>query len=219
MEYSVIVLAAGNGKRSGLEFNKVLYEINGKKILDYSIDVFLLDEKCKQIVLVASATEHDSLTHLYKNKKIIVVTGGDTRQESVRFALEHVTLDYVLVHDGARPFIPEAAIQKILVGLMVNDSVTLGVKAKDTIQEIEGNRIVRTLERDRLILTQTPQGFLKDKLVRAHNLALKHEFIGTDDTVLMDEFLKIKALYIEGDYRNIKFTTIEDIELLEVILV
>jgi len=219
MEYSVIVLAAGNGARSGLEFNKVLYEINGKKILDYSVEFFLEDNNCKQIVLVAAENEIDSVSKLYKNSRIDVVIGGSTRQESVRKALEFVQCEYVLVHDGARPFIPKESVKQLLLGLEDNDSVTLGVKAKDTIQEIEGNRIVRTLERDRLILTQTPQGFLKDKLIRAHNLALKNDFMGTDDTVLLDEFLKIKALYIEGDYRNIKFTTIDDIELLEVILI
>jgi 2-C-methyl-D-erythritol 4-phosphate cytidylyltransferase len=219
MRYSAIILAAGSGKRSGLEFNKILYEINGKKIIDYSLDFFQADPNCIQMILVSSESEIDSFSRMFQNEKIEVVVGGETRQDSVRKALEYVNNDYVLIHDGARPFIPKEGVRKLLLGLEENDSVTLGVKAKDTIQEIEGNRIVRTLDRDRLILTQTPQGFMKDKLLRAHNLAFKHEFEGTDDTVLLDEFLKIKALFIEGDYRNIKFTTIEDIEFLEVILV
>ncbi|MBN2605242.1 MAG: 2-C-methyl-D-erythritol 4-phosphate cytidylyltransferase [Bacilli bacterium] len=219
MKYSAIILAAGSGKRSGLEFNKILYEINGKKIIDYSLDFFQTDADCVQVILVSSRQEIDSFSRMFQNEKIEVVVGGETRQESVRLALEYVQNDVVLVHDGARPFIPREGVNKLLLGLEENDSVTLGVKAKDTIQEIEGNRIVRTLDRDRLILTQTPQGFKKDKLLRAHNLAFKHEFEGTDDTVLLDEFLKIKALFVEGDYRNIKFTTIEDIEFLEVILV
>lgn len=219
MRYSAIILAAGSGKRSGLEFNKILYEINGKKIIDYSLDFFQADPNCIQMILVSSESEIDSFSRMFQNEKIEVVVGGETRQDSVRKALEYVNNDYVLIHDGARPFIPKEGVRKLLLGLEENDSVTLGVKAKDTIQEIEGNRIVRTLDRDRLILTQTPQGFMKDKLLRAHNLAFNHEFEGTDDTVLLDEFLKIKALFIEGDYRNIKFTTIEDIEFLEVILV
>lgn len=219
MKYSAIILAAGSGKRSGLEFNKILYEINGKKIIDYSLNFFQNALDCTQIILVAAKGEIDSFSRMFQNQKIEVVVGGETRQESVRLALDYVNNDYVLIHDGARPFIPKDGVKKLLLGLEENDSATLGVKAKDTIQEIEGNRIVRTLDRDRLILTQTPQGFMKDKLVRAHNLALKHEFVGTDDTVLLDEFLKIKALFVEGDYRNIKFTTIEDIEFLEVVLV
>lgn len=219
MEYSAIILAAGSGIRSGLEFNKILYEINGKKIIDYSLDFFQDDVTCNQIILVASLSEIDSFSHMFQNKKIKVVVGGETRQESVRLALDHVENDFVLVHDGARPFLQKSGVDKILLALEENESVTLGVKAKDTIQEIEGNRIVRTLDRNRLILTQTPQGFVTNKLIRAHNLALKHDFVGTDDTVLLDEFLKIKALFIEGDYRNIKFTTIDDIEFLEVVLV
>lgn len=219
MKYSAIILAAGSGKRSGLEFNKILYEINGKKIIDYSLSFFQSDEDCSQIILVSASSEIDSFSRMFQNQKIEVVVGGETRQESVRLALDYANNDYVLIHDGARPFIPKEGVKKMLIGLEENDSTTLGVKAKDTIQEIEGNRIVRTLDRDRLILTQTPQGFMKDKLIRAHNLALKHGFVGTDDTVLLDEFLKIKALFIEGDYRNIKFTTIEDIEFLEVILI
>ena len=124
----------------------------------------------------------------------------------------------MLVHDGARPFITQESIDQILVSLIENDSVTLGVKVKETIQEIDGNRVVKTLDRSKLIITQTPQGFNKKLLVKAHDMALRKGYYGTDDTILMEHFLGIKASFILGDYRNIKLTTVDDIKLLEVIL-
>ncbi len=81
-----------------------------------------------------------------------------------------------------------------------------------------GNRVVKTLDRNTLIITQTPQGFDKDMLLKAHKLAIKDGYIGTDDTVLIEKYLDIKAFIVKGDYRNIKLTTVDDIKLLEVIL-
>ena len=126
--------------------------------------------------------------------------------------------DYVLIHDGARPYINKESVENLLLSLGNNDSVTLGVKVKETIQKVDGNTVVNTLERSNLIITQTPQGFKKSLITKAHDLAFDNGYIGTDDTVLLDKFLNIKATFVHGDYRNIKLTTIEDIKLLEVVL-
>ena len=218
MLYSAIILAAGSGKRTGLKLNKILYEINGKRVIEYSIDFFNNDENCKDIVLVASNLDYDYCLRHFYGKKIKVVLGGKQRRDSVRLALRSAVCDYVLVHDGARPFINKESISQILVSLEKNDSVTLGVKVKETIQEVDGNRVVKTLDRSKLIITQTPQGFNKNILIEAHDIALRKGYYGTDDTVLIEKFMNIKASFILGDYKNIKLTTMEDIKLLEVIL-
>ena len=218
MKYSAIILAAGSGKRTGLNLNKILYKIKGKSVIKYSLDFFSNDVKCQDIVLVASNIDYDYCLRHFDGNKIKVVLGGSTRRDSVRLALRSAVSDYVLVHDGARPFITKQSVEQILVSLEENDSVTLGVKVKETIQEIDGNRVVKTLDRDKLIITQTPQGFNKEILVKAHDIALRQGFYGTDDTILLEEFMGIKASFILGDYRNIKLTTMEDIKLLEVIL-
>ena len=218
MKYSAIILAAGSGKRMGLNVNKILFKINGKRVIEYSLDFFISDQNCTDIVLVVSNTDYDYFLNNYNDNKIKVIIGGDQRRDSVRLALNSAVSDYVLVHDGARPFITKQSIDQILVSLKDNDSVTLGVKVKETIQEVDGNRVVKTLDRSKLIITQTPQGFNKSKLIKAHDMALTKGYYGTDDTVLLEEFMGIKASFILGDYRNIKLTTVEDIKLLEVIL-
>jgi len=218
MDYSAIVLAAGSGKRTGLKLNKILYTINGKSIIEYSLDFFKKDSRCKDIVLVASDVDYDYCLKHFDGNKIKVVLGGATRRDSVRLALRSAVSEYILIHDGARPFLKKEFIDQILSNLKQFDSVTLGVKVKETIQEVDGNRVVKTLNRDNLIITQTPQGFNKKLLIEAHDKALRKGFYGTDDTVLMEIFLGIKASFIRGDYRNIKFTTFEDIKLLEAIL-
>ncbi len=218
MKYTAIILAAGSGKRTGLKINKILHEINGKRVIEYSLDFFKLDKNCIDIILVASSVDFNFFVEHYNIGKAKVVLGGDTRQDSVRLALGNAECDYVLIHDGARPYITKKSVDHILASLSNNPSVTLGVKVKETIQEVEGNYVVKTLDRSNLIITQTPQGFNKKILIEAHDIALKREYYGTDDTVLLEEFMYTKAAFIEGDYRNIKLTTIGDIKLLEVIL-
>ena len=218
MSISGIILAAGSGKRTGLKYNKVLYEINGKKVIDYSIDSFKKYTKITELILVVSEEEFEYFSSRYKSKINHIIIGGKERQDSVFKALQKAKNDYVLVHDGARPYLPEHSMKDLLSDLTNHSSLTLGVKVKDTIQEVSGNRVVKTLDRSNLIMVQTPQAFKKDILLKSHLLAQKANFIGTDDTVLLERFMDIKAVVIEGDYRNIKLTTLEDIKILEVIL-
>lgn len=218
MKYSVIILAAGSGKRTGLNHNKILVKIKGKRVIDFSLDFFKNHPSCDEIIIVASSADYNSFLKEFENSNIKVVLGGLLRTDSVRLALNKANNEYVLIHDGARPFINKSSIDKLLVSLEHNDSVTLGVKVKETIQEVDEDTVIKTLDRSNLIITKTPQGFKKDLLMRAHVLAFKEGYNGTDDTVLLEKFLGIKAKFVDGDYRNIKLTTIEDIKLLEVIL-
>lgn len=218
MKYSAIILAAGSGKRTGLKVNKILYKINGKRVIEYSLDFFKLDKRCTDIILVSSSVDYNYFMEHFNQGKVKVVLGGNTRRDSVRLALINAECDYVLIHDGARPYITKDSINLILSSLSNNISVTLGVKVKETIQEIDGNYVIKTLDRNNLIITQTPQGFYKKTLIKAHDIALNNGYYGTDDTVLLEVFMNTKAVFIQGDYRNIKLTTIGDIKLLEVIL-
>ncbi len=218
MKYSAIILAAGSGLRTGLNTNKILIQIHGQCVIDYSLQYFQNDPNCGEVILVVSKNDFQSLLKKYENFPIKVIVGGVHRQDSVYNALKIAINDYVLVHDGARPFILKDNIDKIFENLIEHPSITLGVKVKETIQEVEGNHVVRTLDRNSLIITQTPQGFKKDILIKAHQLAFDDTYFGTDDTVLVERYLGIFAYVIEGDYRNIKLTTFDDINLLEVIL-
>ena len=113
MKYSAIVLAAGSGSRTGLGFNKVLLEINEKKVLDYSLDIFIKDNKCTEIILVVSKNEYDYFSEAYIDVIDKFIIGGSERQYSVFNALNEVSNEYVLIHDGARPYIKSSTINEI----------------------------------------------------------------------------------------------------------
>lgn len=218
MKYSAIILAAGSGLRTGLNTNKILIQINGRCVVDYSLKFFQKDPNCGETILVVSKRDFQGLKEKYESTSTKVIIGGVHRQDSVYNALKIAVFDYVMVHDGARPFLLKDNVDEIFANFEEYSSITLGVKVKETVQEIQGNRVVRTLDRNTLILTQTPQGFNKQKLIKAHQLAFDDTYFGTDDTVLVERYLGIMAFVIKGDYRNVKLTTLDDINLLEVIL-
>jgi len=218
MQFTAILLAGGNGKRTGLKTNKVFLEIKGKKVLDYSLELLKKQAEISEIILVLAENVDNSIISHYKELVDHIVFGGLERQDSVFNALNKAKNDYILIHDGARPFIPESSLREIYKNINVEKSMTLGVKLKDTVFKMAGNHVVETFDRNDMISVQTPQAFHKEALLKAHELARKEMFYGTDDTMLMAKYLGINAYVIQGDYRNIKLTTIEDISLLEVIL-
>lgn len=130
MKFSVIILAAGSGSRTGLKRNKVLYEIHDKKVLDYSIEFFQKQPFIESILLVVSKSELTEMYEAYNDQVTDIIIGGDTRQESVYNGLQRVTTDFVLIHDGARPFLSKESIISLKNALEVNSSVTLAVPVK-----------------------------------------------------------------------------------------
>lgn len=218
MQYSVIILAAGSGVRSGLNYNKILYEINGKKVLDYSIDFFVNYSGCKEIILMCS--EHD-FNYIFENYNHIVdriIIGGKTRQESVYKGLNKVTLPNVLIHDSARPYINQGAIGRLLLDLQTTKATTLAVFVTDSIVKTNGNRLGKALDRSKLLQVQTPQAFSTALIKEAHEKAIKVGYKATDDTDLIAKFTDVTPSYVEGDNRSIKLTTKHDLKFLEVIL-
>ena len=218
MKYSAIILAAGSGLRTGLNSNKILIQINGRCVVDYSLKFFQNDPNCSEVILVVSKRDFKDLSAKYTDSITKVIIGGLYRQDSVYNALKIANNEYVMIHDGARPFILKSNVDDIFDHFEDYPSITLGVKVKDTVQQIQGNRVVKTLDRNSLILTQTPQGFEKNALIKAHELAKKDTYYGTDDTILVERYLGIMAYVVEGDYRNIKLTTLDDVDILEVVL-
>jgi len=218
MKYSAIILAAGSGSRTGLGFNKVLLEINDKKVIEYSLEAFHKDKKCTELILVVQENLYEFFSNEYSEMVDKFVVGGSKRQYSVYNALSVVTNDFVLIHDGARPNINSKTINEICDILNQSSSITLGVNVTDTVQQVEGDIVMKTLNRRNLILTQTPQAFKTDVIRKAHDLAKKDDFVGTDDTVLIEKYCDIDTVVVVGDKNNIKLTTLDDVKLLEVIL-
>jgi 2-C-methyl-D-erythritol 4-phosphate cytidylyltransferase len=154
--------------------------------------------------------------------KIIFVPGGSSRRISVHHALSTLAAygpDYVLVHDGARPWVKARLIDRVIDAVMLHDAVIPAVQSAETPKEVDGGFVKRHLRRASVVLAQTPQGFAFNRLLAAHEKAAERELQGreagvlveyTDDAEIWGEFEGPVAV-IEGDLSNRKITFPEDI--------
>jgi 2-C-methyl-D-erythritol 4-phosphate cytidylyltransferase len=220
MNYTVILLAAGVGKRMNLGFNKVFLTLNNHPLITLSAKHFYDDPHCTEIVYVVNP--HDQLEvmnllneyELFDNR-CVMVCGGKERQDSVYNGLKYVTNDLVLIHDAARPFITRQLINSLLRDASEIGCAIPGVKVKDTIKQVVDNFVEKTLPRDCLIAVQTPQACQTKLIIKAHEKANLVNHIGTDEASLIEIYQLSPVKIIEGNYDNMKITTPEDINLAE----
>jgi 2-C-methyl-D-erythritol 4-phosphate cytidylyltransferase len=221
MQYEVIIPAAGSGKRMEKSFNKLFIELDGKTIIERTVDVFLTDLNCSKVILAIRPEERLIFDKIFTGKeaKLSYVLGGTERQYSVRNGLASVSEDskIVLVHDGARPFVDHHQIQELVKRADETGGTVLAVRVKDTVKKTEGFIIKETVERENLWLIQTPQAFQKEMIKQAHSWAVDTGFLGTDEASLVEK-IGISVSVTEGNYENIKITTKEDIIFAEAIL-
>lgn len=208
--FDCILLMAGSGSRSGLEYNKIKYEINNKPLYSYSLEKFLNLKQCNQVIMVVKEEEYNDFIHL-QNERIKVVIGGDTRFNSVLHGIRVSNLETVLIHDAARPNITEKDILMLYEKSKDYDAVCLGVKVKDCIRSIK--EMSNTLERNDLWQVQTPQAINRELLLRGLESDKFDNYY--DDCEVLEKNFNIKCFMVEGSYQNIKVTTKEDIEYLE----
>lgn len=208
MTYQAILLAAGNSSRSALPYNKVLHLIEDKPIIYLSASNFINDERCNKILLVCKEEEINTFKEVFVGiDKIEYVIGGKTRQESVNNALTHIDSDYVLIHDGARPYYSNNLLNEIVDKLNDHNAVIPAIKVIDTLKVVKDNKVVKTLNREEVVRVQTPQGFKTSLIKTAHNKAIKNTY--TDDSSMVEE-LNEEVFVVEGETTNIKFTIKED---------
>lgn len=213
MEYTALVVAAGSGRRVGLGYNKLLYKFeNGKTILEETVQIFMKDERCKQIIVVSSGDDMETFTKLCSAGNVVFVLGGATRQQSVYNGLKAVKEDYVLIHDGARPWLSIACIDRVLEALQTEDACLLCVPVKDTIKEIKDGYVVQTHKRSDLKQAQTPQAFLTSLILAAYKKAMTQAIMATDDAQIVELCTDVSVKAVEGSYENIKVTTMNDIQ-------
>lgn len=219
-----IILAAGQGKRMKAGMNKQFLLLGGKTVLEHTLCAFDCAKAVDGYILVAHERELEYVQEMYQTdehpKLIKVVVGGKERQDSVWEGIKALPDDceYVLIHDGARPFINNEVIMRALESAIKNGSGIAGVGVKDTIKQCDENGVViQTLSRNCLWSVQTPQVFRKDFIAQAYEKAFAADYYGTDDASLV-EFCGEKVQMVEGDYDNIKITTQEDLAIGENIL-
>lgn len=209
--YSVIILCAGRGTRTGLQYNKMLYQINDKTIYEMTLDCFRQDSRCQQIIVVTQPYERDTFKQLSDDQRIIFVDGGVERQDSVYEGLQHVTSQYVLIHDGARPHLKKQSIDALLTCLDAHKACLLMVPCKDTIKRVVDGQVIETLKRSELMQAQTPQAFHTDIVKEAYRQGILAHYEATDDAQMVEMFSHEKVYAVMGDYENSKITTKEDL--------
>lgn len=217
MNYAAVIVAAGKGSRSGLSYNKVLFPYQGKPILRYSLDQFLQDEDCKQVIVVCADEELNTFQQLFQDldSRICFALGGNTRAESVFSGLSFVNTPYVLIHDGARPFLNQELIARLKEALASSQAVVPGLEVVDTIKEInDQGYVIYTPKRSHLRAIQTPQAFSTGLIQEALKSVLSQNLEVTDDAMAVEKVFGIPSRLIPGDPRNQKITSPQDIESL-----
>lgn len=223
---TAIVLAAGQGKRMHSKIQKQFLEIDGKPVLYYSLRCFQKSELIDDIILV---TVEDSV--VFCKEKIVkkygfskvsrVIPGGKERYDSVYEGLLACgQSDYVLIHDGARPFITDEILTRGLKGARVTGACVIGMPSKDTIKiSDDAGYVSDTPDRSRVWTIQTPQIFSYSLIRKAHEEIRKKDMSQiTDDAMVVEKETGVKILLVEGSYMNIKITTPEDLNVAKLFL-
>lgn len=202
---AALIPAAGKGERLGLG-PKAYLPLGEKSLLKHVTEAFEahVDEV---IVAVSQDMLQDVAKHLSQESKVIV--GGSSRQETVFKLLEACSCDYVLIHDAARPFISAELIQTCIKTLSKLDALSVAKAVVDTLITKDEGSVV---DRSKLLAVQTPQGFKKDLIMRAHRHAVVNNLAATDDAGLV-RLLGYEVSIVEGNTWLMKLTTKEDYEM------
>jgi len=214
--FDCILLLAGSGRRTGLDINKIMYEINGRPLYEYPLNTFLNIKDCNKIILVVRNDEYDYFHALEKkNDRIKVVLGGLRRQDSVLNGIMKVESDYVLVHDGARANIKRKDILNVYEACLKYACAALAVKENNALKKVKDNFVECDIDRSDIYCMQTPQGARTELLKNALMMIDEDVF---DDIEAINKVFNKKAFIVLGDYTNIKFTTMDDARYLSYLL-
>ena len=224
-KYTAIVLAAGSGKRMNSKVHKQYLIIQDRPVLYYSLKAFE-DSAVDEIVLVVGKGEEKfcrkEIVDKYGISKVkAIVEGGKERYHSVFEGLKLTSdADYVLIHDGARPFVNQDIIRRCMQEVQKYQACVVGMPVKDTIKIAdEGGYAKQTPDRKNVWMIQTPQTFSYALIYEAYEEMLKTEDAAiTDDAMVLERTKGKKSKLIEGSYRNIKITTPEDLLIANVYL-
>lgn len=224
-KYAAIVLAAGSGKRMNSKVHKQYLIIQDRPVLYYSLKAFE-DSAVDEIVLVVGKGEEEfcrkEIVDKYGISKVkAIVEGGKERYHSVFEGLKQTRdADYVLIHDGARPFVNQDIIRRCMQEVQKYQACVVGMPVKDTIKIADEEGYAKqTPDRKNVWMIQTPQTFSYTLIYEAYEEMLKTEDTAiTDDAMVLERIKGKKSKLIEGSYRNIKITTPEDLLIADVYL-
>lgn len=228
-----VVLAAGSGKRMGSDTPKQYLSINGKPLLYYSLKGF--EESFIDEIIIVTRQEDisfvkEEIVDKYSFSKVRnIVAGGRERYHSVSNGLNALCgsgVDYVFIHDGARPFVTRQILDNAFSAVSAYGAAVSGMPSKDTVKIVGSDGFVAsTPNRSSVYIMQTPQVFdfahikkCYDELIEKEAALIDEGVAITDDAMVMEHFGNKRVYICEGDYRNIKVTTPEDIDVMGLFL-
>jgi len=213
MKITAIIPAAGDGERFGEK--KQLKLFNGRPLIFHTVQPFVKSELINEIIVVVPKEDVNQLSRELKStitsKKIEVVKGGKTRQQSVNNGLRisDEESELICVHDGVRPFVTLTLIEEVIRASNGHDGAILAAPSTDTIKKVMGDQILETLPRETIWRAQTPQVFSKIALKEAIQIAIDEKLEGTDEASILEK-IGYQIGFVEGSSLNIKITTKED---------
>ena len=226
---TAIVLAAGRGRRMGTKTAKQYLELQGKPVLAYALEVFEQSSVIDDILLITGEDHIDyckkEICEKYGIKKVSAVApGGKERYESVWKALcilkERGQSGYVMIHDGARPFLTEDILERVYRQVQTYKACVVGMPVKDTIKlSDKAGQITESPDRSFVWQAQTPQAFAIPLIIEAFEKQMKEDCSHiTDDAMVVERQMGVPVYMVEGSYRNIKITTPEDLMIAQELL-
>lgn len=232
-KYAAVVLSAGKGTRMNSDVPKQYLILEDRPVLYYSLQAFQ-QSRIEEIILVCSREDIEycqrEIVQRYNFTKVkAVVPGGAERYHSVYCGLRMLeeqaeAPDYVMIHDGARPFISEEIIERCAKEVEQSLACVAGMPVKDTIKIADECQFaVETPRRSHVWQVQTPQVFAFPLITQAYRELLRQEENGavvsvTDDAMVLESVLGKKVRLVQGSYKNIKITTPEDLEIARMFL-
>ncbi|MDD6208197.1 MAG: 2-C-methyl-D-erythritol 4-phosphate cytidylyltransferase [Clostridiales bacterium] len=224
MKCAAIILAAGQGKRMKSSQPKQFLMLGDKPLLYYALQAFEQSDRIGEIVLVAgeeylSYCQENIIEKYHFQKVSHIIAGGQERYDSVYQGLSVLSdVDYVFIHDGARPFVSGQLIERGYQTVLSKKACIAAVRVKDTIKVADSaGKVQETPDRSSLWQVQTPQIFSYPLIKNAYDSLQETDKQGiTDDAMVVEQMADCPVFVFEGDYRNIKITTPEDLEIGEV---
>lgn len=222
--FSLIIPAAGMGRRMGTDIPKPYLLLKGKTVLERTLSCFQGLDSMRQVIISTSDTykeqTSDILNRLFDGVDTAVVDGGERRQDSIYNAFQKISdsISYVAIHDAVRPFIKKDRITSCLSKAVESGAAIIGVPVKDTIKQVNSHGFIKeTPDRSQLWQAQTPQIFRKDLYGDSFQFAKQKNVEVTDDASLFEAFGKDVQM-VEGDRENFKLTYPIDFKIAELLV-